>query len=78
MLVGKREKIEFAETVDEYSRRFKPEKRDLILTGKAVWMIGREKSKDGASKGQMIPVPVRKIDLDKIAKVKIKCFSCTN
>ena len=69
-MVGKREKVEFAETVDEFGRRFKPQKRDLILTGKAVWLIGREMAKDGPSKGKMIPVIVRKIDLDKISKVK--------
>ena len=50
MLVGKREKIEFALTVDEYNKRFKPEKRDLILTQKAVWLIGREKVKSGPEK----------------------------
>lgn len=70
MLVGKREKIEFAETVNEYNRKFKPEKRDLILTGKAVWLIGREKVKEGSSKGNMVPVVLRRIDFDKITKVK--------
>ena len=69
-MVGKREKVEFAETVDEYNRRFKPSKRDLILTGKAVWLIGREKAKEGPSKGNMVPVVERKIDFDKIAKVR--------
>ena len=70
MLVGKREKIEFAETVNEYNRKFKPEKRDLILTGKAVWLIGREKVKEGSSKGNMVPVVLRRIDFDKITKVR--------
>jgi len=69
MLVGKREKIEFALTVDEYNKRFKPEKRDLILTQKAVWLIGREKVKSGSEKGKLVPTVIRKLNLDKIAKV---------
>ena len=43
---------------------------DLILTGKAVWLIGREKTKSGPDKGKMVPSVNRKIDLEKIAKVR--------
>jgi len=70
-LVGKREKVEFAQTVDEYNRRFKAEKRDLILTGKAVWLIGRQKVKSGPNKGQMEAAVNRKLDLENIAKVSL-------
>eukprot|EP00092_Neocalanus_flemingeri_P052340 GFUD01061174.1.p1 GENE.GFUD01061174.1~~GFUD01061174.1.p1 ORF type:complete len:1149 (-),score=317.13 GFUD01061174.1:56-3502(-) len=68
-LVGKREKVEFAQTVDEYNRRFKAEKRDLILTSKAIWLIGRQKVKSGPNKGQMEVAVNRKLDLENIAKV---------
>jgi len=68
-MAGKREKVEFAQTVDEYNRRFKAEKRDLILTGKAVWLIGRQKVKTGPNKGQMEPAVNRKLELENIAKV---------
>merc|ERR1712032_218225 len=71
VLVGKREKVEFAQTVDEYTRRYKVEKRDLILTGKALWLIGREKTKSGQDKGKMVPSVNRKIDLKKISKVSL-------
>ena len=70
-LVGKREKIEFAQTVDEYSRRFKAEKRDLVLTGKALWLVGREKAKAGPNKGKLEPAVSRKIDLENIEKVSL-------
>jgi len=70
-LVGKREKIEFAQTVNEYNRSFKAEKRDLVLTGKALFLLGREKVKSGPNKGQMVPMVTRGhgIDFDKIQKV---------
>ena len=85
--MGKREKVEFAETVNEFNRKFKvscitslhiwnchldyvkAEKRDLVLTGKAVFLIGREKSKTPPNKGKLVPVVSRKIELDKIARV---------
>jgi len=70
-LVGKREKVEFAETVNEFNRKFKAEKRDLVLTGKAVFLIGREKSKTPPNKGKLVPVVTRKIELDKIAKLTL-------
>ena len=54
--------------------QFKIEKRDLVLTGKAVWLIGREKTKSGPDKGKMVPSINRKIDLDKIAKVRNSVF----
>merc|ERR1719430_2610446 len=70
-LVGKREKIEFAQTVNEFNRKFKTEKRDLVLTGKALFLLGREKVKSGPNKGQMVPIVTRDhgIDLDRIQKV---------
>jgi len=70
-LVGKREKVEFAQTVDEYNRRFKAEKRDLVLTGKAVWLIGRQKVKSGPNKGQMEAAVNRKLELEGISKISL-------
>lgn len=37
-----------------------------------MWLIGREKTKSGPDKGKMVPSVNRKIDLEKIAKVRIK------
>lgn len=42
---GKRERIEFAQTVTKYDRRFKTTKRDLLLSAQFVYLIGREKVK---------------------------------
>lgn len=68
-LVGKREKIEFAETVDKFDRRFKATKRDLVLTPKFVCLIGREKVKKGPEKGRIKEVIKRKIELENISHV---------
>ena len=70
MLVGKRDKVDFAQTVDEFNRKFKAEKRDLVLTSKALFLLGREKVKEGANKGKLEACIKRKFDFDQIAKVK--------
>uniref|UniRef100_A0A224Z4W2 Myosin I n=1 Tax=Rhipicephalus zambeziensis TaxID=60191 RepID=A0A224Z4W2_9ACAR len=69
VLVGKRERVEFAETVLKYDRRFKPVKRDLVLTPKSLFLIGREKIKKGNDKGKIKEVIKRKIDLENISQV---------
>uniref|UniRef100_A0A8C7ZTH1 Osteoclast-stimulating factor 1 n=1 Tax=Oryzias sinensis TaxID=183150 RepID=A0A8C7ZTH1_9TELE len=60
--LGKREKIDFADKVTKYDRRFKGIKRDMILTPKSVYLIGREKVKQGPEKGQVMEVLKRQID----------------
>ena len=47
------------------------EKRDLVLTGKALWLIGREKAKAGPNKGKPEPAVSRKIELERISKVSL-------
>ncbi|KAK8758165.1 hypothetical protein V5799_004202, partial [Amblyomma americanum] len=69
VLVGKRDRVEFAETVLKYDRRFKSVKRDLILTPKSLFLIGREKIKKGNDKGKIKEVIKRKIDLENISQV---------
>uniref|UniRef100_A0A669BRH3 Osteoclast-stimulating factor 1 n=1 Tax=Oreochromis niloticus TaxID=8128 RepID=A0A669BRH3_ORENI len=69
--LGKREKIDFADKVTKYDRRFKAIKRDLILTPKSVYLIGREKVKQGPEKGQVTEVVKRRIDVDKILAVSL-------
>lgn len=94
--LGKREKIDFADKVTKYDRRFKVSvrprlqrgrfpmtnsavsahaqaiKRDLILTPKAVYLIGREKVKQGPEKGQVTEVMKRRIDVEKILAVSLR------
>ena len=37
----KRERIEFADTVNKYDRRFKCSKRDLLLSARNLYLVGR-------------------------------------
>ncbi|XP_051234466.1 unconventional myosin-Ie isoform X2 [Dicentrarchus labrax] len=69
--LGKREKIDFADKVTKFDRRFKGIKRDLILTPKSVYLIGREKVKQGPEKGQVTEVLKRRIDVEKILAVSL-------
>ncbi|PVD20173.1 hypothetical protein C0Q70_20668 [Pomacea canaliculata] len=70
-LVGKRERIEFAATVNKFDRRFKSVKRDLLLTGKLLFLIGLEVVKKGPKKGSRVLVVKRAIELDKITGVSL-------
>ena len=51
--------------------KFQVEKRDMVLTGKALWLVGREKAKAGPNKGKLEPAVSRKIELEKISKVSL-------
>ncbi|KAJ8679077.1 hypothetical protein QAD02_014864 [Eretmocerus hayati] len=70
-LVGKREKIFFAEVVKKYDRRFKMCRRDLILTSKCLYLIGREPIKKGPEKGKSIEVVKRKLPFDQISHISL-------
>ncbi|KAM9825606.1 unconventional myosin-Ie isoform X1 [Syngnathus typhle] len=69
--LAKREKIDFADKVTKYDRRFKPIKRDLILTPRSVYLIGREKVKQGPEKGQVTEVLKRNIAVERILGVSM-------
>ncbi|KAM6910759.1 myosin IEb isoform 2-T2 [Xenentodon cancila] len=69
--VGRRERIDFADVVMKFDRRFRTVKQDLILTPKFVYLIGREKVKQGPDKGQIREVLKRKIELNKVQSVSL-------
>uniref|UniRef100_G3T7I8 Myosin IF n=1 Tax=Loxodonta africana TaxID=9785 RepID=G3T7I8_LOXAF len=69
--LGKRERVDFADSVTKYDRRFKPIKRDLILTPKYVYVIGREKVKKGPEKGQVREVLKKKLELQALQGVSL-------
>ncbi|KAM9353695.1 myosin IEb isoform 2-T2 [Symphorus nematophorus] len=69
--VGRRERIDFADVVVKFDRRFRTVKRDLILTSKFLYLIGREKVKQGPDKGQIQEVLKRKMELNKIQSVSL-------
>uniref|UniRef100_A0A8C0NIR4 Myosin IF n=1 Tax=Canis lupus familiaris TaxID=9615 RepID=A0A8C0NIR4_CANLF len=69
--LGKRERVDFADSVTKYDRRFKPIKRDLILTPKCVYMIGREKVKKGPEKGQVREILKKKLEIQTLRGVSL-------
>uniref|UniRef100_G1P7S5 Myosin IF n=1 Tax=Myotis lucifugus TaxID=59463 RepID=G1P7S5_MYOLU len=69
--LGKRERVDFADSVTKYDRRFKPIKRDLILTPRCVYMIGREKVKKGPEKGQVREVLKKKLEIQALRGVSL-------
>lgn len=71
VLIGRREKIYFAEVVKKYDRHFKTSRRDLILTGSTLFLIGREKVKRGKNRGCYQEVIKRKIELETISDVSL-------
>ncbi|KFQ64802.1 Unconventional myosin-If, partial [Pelecanus crispus] len=69
--LGKRERIDFADSITKYDRRFKPIKRDFILTPKYFYLIGREKVKKGPEKGQIKEVLKKKVELQAVIRVSL-------
>lgn len=70
-LVGRRERIEFADKVNKYDRRFKVSKRDLLLSAKNIYLIGREQIKKGPEKGVIKDVVKRKLALEQIQSISL-------
>ncbi|XP_047141172.1 unconventional myosin-Ie isoform X1 [Hydra vulgaris] len=73
-LMEKRERVEFAHTVFKYDRRFKAAKRDLLLTPKHIYLIGREKIKKGPEKGKVIEVIKRKLFMKDIISISLSAL----
>ncbi|XP_038628393.1 unconventional myosin-If [Tachyglossus aculeatus] len=69
--LGKRERVDFADSVTKYDRRFKSIKRDLILTPKRLYVIGREKVKKGPEKGQVQEVLKKHLDIQVLRSVSL-------
>ncbi|XP_070787907.1 unconventional myosin-If [Pituophis catenifer annectens] len=69
--LGRRERIDFADSVTKYDRRFKSIKRDLILTPKHLYLIGREKVKKGPEKGQIREVLKKKLEVQRVNRVSL-------
>ncbi|XP_020366612.1 unconventional myosin-If [Rhincodon typus] len=69
--LGKRERIDFADSVTKFDRRFKGIKRDLILSAKYIYLIGREKVKKGPEKGQIKEILKRRIEIQNITAVSM-------
>ncbi|KRX90400.1 Unconventional myosin-If [Trichinella pseudospiralis] len=70
-LVGKREKIWFADSVCKYDRRFKACTRYLLLTSKAVLIVQHIQGKTKRHSNQSDYVVKRYVELEKIASVML-------
>lgn len=53
-------------------------KRDLILTPKGIYLIGREKVKKGPEKGQIKEVLKRKLEFGSIMSVSLRYLQETH
>ncbi|XP_029562999.1 unconventional myosin-If [Salmo trutta] len=69
--LAKRERVDFADSVNKFDRRFNSIKRDLILSPKGIYLIGREKVKKGPEKGQIKEVLKRKLEFESIHSVSL-------
>uniref|UniRef100_A0AAQ4RM51 Osteoclast-stimulating factor 1 n=1 Tax=Gasterosteus aculeatus aculeatus TaxID=481459 RepID=A0AAQ4RM51_GASAC len=69
--LAKRERVDFADSVNKFDRRFKSIKRDLILTPKGIYLIGREKVKKGPEKGQIKEVLKRKLEFGSLSGISL-------
>ncbi|TPX68482.1 hypothetical protein SpCBS45565_g02989 [Spizellomyces sp. 'palustris'] len=70
-LVGKQEKVFFADIVTKYDRKFKATQRELLITETSVIMIGTEKEKSGPNKGKLVKAVKRKIPLKDVQSVSL-------
>nr|XP_045626212.1 unconventional myosin-Ie-like isoform X1 [Procambarus clarkii] len=73
-LIPRREKVEFALTVDKFDRRFRQTKRDLIVTKSNLYLIGRMQVKKGPEKGAILDVIKRKIDLENVIQATLSTY----
>uniref|UniRef100_A0AC34RG17 Uncharacterized protein n=1 Tax=Panagrolaimus sp. JU765 TaxID=591449 RepID=A0AC34RG17_9BILA len=74
LIIGKRERIDFAAKITKYDRKFKTTKLDMVLTGKNLFLIGREISKEPPNKGKLIEVIKRKLSLNQISFIGLSPF----
>uniref|UniRef100_A0AC34EZQ8 Uncharacterized protein n=1 Tax=Panagrolaimus sp. ES5 TaxID=591445 RepID=A0AC34EZQ8_9BILA len=74
VIVGRRERIDFAAKVTKYDRSFKTTKLDMILTTKHITLVGRKLEKKGPNKGKLIEEIKRQIPLNKIRSVGLSPF----
>eukprot|EP00047_Mylnosiga_fluctuans_P003550 m.229694 g.229694 ORF g.229694 m.229694 type:complete len:1076 (-) comp11945_c0_seq1:83-3310(-) len=70
-MIGKRERVEFAYSVNKYDRRFRPQLRDLMLTANAIYLVGREKVAKGPNKGEIVEVLKRRLEFNEIGSVSL-------
>jgi myosin-1 len=71
LLIAKRENVEFAQTCMKYDRQFKRQKRDFVLTNRALYIIGRQEVKDKNKKKAIVEVVKRRLEYTEINKIAL-------
>ncbi|KAJ3123943.1 Unconventional myosin-Ie [Nowakowskiella sp. JEL0407] len=74
-LIGKNEKVSFADVCQKYDRKFNCVQREILITENFVFLIGAEVEKKGPNKGKVVKVVKRQIALSDITGVSLstKC-----
>lgn len=72
--IEKKEVVSFSTVVTKYDRLFRTTKRDLIVTQKHIYLIGREKVNKGPQKGRVIDVVKRKLPLSQIRHLQLSKY----
>ncbi|KAI8913022.1 P-loop containing nucleoside triphosphate hydrolase protein, partial [Powellomyces hirtus] len=70
-LVGKNEKVVFADKMTKYDRKFKPTVREFLLTETSLFVVGVEKEKSGPNKGRLVKAVKHKLQLADIQSVSL-------
>uniref|UniRef100_A0AC35TFU4 Unconventional myosin-Ie n=1 Tax=Rhabditophanes sp. KR3021 TaxID=114890 RepID=A0AC35TFU4_9BILA len=74
VIAGRREKIEFAVTLNKYDRKFRTTKLDVLVTHKELILIGKELEKQGINKGKIIDVVKRRLQWADIESICLSPF----
>jgi len=74
-LLDKKERVLYADDVNKYDRRYKPQKRTLLLTAKDLYLIALEKAKDGPNKGKIVYVMKRKLPITSVSAVTLSTLA---
>jgi len=75
LLIQKRETVEFAQSVWKYDRQFRKQRRDLVLTNKAFYLIGRELFKDKNTRNKKMQVVLkRRLEYAQVARIALSHF----
>jgi myosin-1 len=68
-IVGRRERIDFAHSMNKIDRRLKTSKVDVLVTSKYIYIIGRVLEKKGVNKGKLMEVVKREIAYEDIQTI---------
>lgn len=74
-LVGKKERVFFADNCEKYDRKFKNVRRECLLTGTDFVMLGMDKEKSGPNKGKLVKVVKRRIAFKDISGISLSTMA---